>query len=156
MNGRAPYGFWVCGWVALGFCAAVLLGIAWAELDADWNEWGLAAGRGAAALLAGLSAVVTEALWRARPWVWRASLALAVAYAAVVLGAASIGDGGDLGAAIFLLTVSAVVVVPMLAYIRARAKVMWPKQPPQRSTAPIAVPRPYPPMHPAPRPGGRP
>ena len=155
MKGRTPFGFVVCGWVALCFCVAVLLGIVWAELDANWNQWGLTAGRGAAALLAGLSAVVAEALFRARPWVWRASLALALAYAATLLAAGSLGDGADLGAALFFLMMSAVVVVPMLAYIRARAKVMWPKQP-QQPVAPVAVPHPSPPMHPAPHPGGRP
>jgi hypothetical protein len=158
MKPRTPFGFALCGWVALCFCVAVLLGMVWAELDANWNEWGMVAGRGAAALLAGLAAVVAEALFRARPWVWRASLALALAYAATLLAAGSLGDGADLGAALFFLMMSAVVVVPMLAYIRRRAKAMWPNQPPPHSTAPIAVPRPSPPMHPAQRsgPGGGP
>jgi hypothetical protein len=152
MKGHTPFGFVVCGLVALCFCVAVLLGIVWAELDADWNEWGLTAGRGAAALLAGLSAVVAEALLRARPWVWRASLALALAYAATLLAAGSIGDAGALAATVLLLTVSSVVVVPMLAYIRGRAKAMWPKQP-QQPVTPIAVPPPSRPMHPAQRSG---
>lgn len=37
----------------------------------DGDGYGALA-RGATALLAALSGVVTEALWRARPWAWRA------------------------------------------------------------------------------------
>ena len=153
MNGRTPSGFVVCGWVALCFCVAVLLGMVWAELDANWNEWGLAAGRGAAALLAGLAAVVTEALWRARPWVWRASLSLALAFAATVAVAFGADGGDDLEVAISVLLMCAVVIVPLLVYIRNRSKALFGHPRPPHA-APIAVPRPSPP--PAPRTGGRP
>ena len=148
MKGRAPFGFWVAGAFSAWFCVAMVVIVCVADPDYD-GAW-LAVGRGAAALLAVLAAVVTEALWRARPWVWRASLALAVAFSVAVLV-----TFGDMEEALGVLLASMVVVVPLLAYVRSRAKAMWPKQPP-RSTAPIAVPRPSAPMHAAPRPGGRP
>jgi hypothetical protein len=148
MRPRAPFGFWVAGAFSAWFCVAMVVIVCVADPDYD-DAW-MAAGRGAAGLLAVLSAVVTEALWRARPWVWRASLALALAYAVTILVACGI-DFSWVG----VVLASAVVVVPLLAYIRGRARMMWPGQPPQ-SAAPIAVPFPSPPMRPAPRPGGQP
>jgi peptidoglycan/LPS O-acetylase OafA/YrhL len=143
----------VAGALSAWFCVAMVVIVCMADPDYD-DAW-LAVGRGSAALLAVLAAVVTEALWRARPWVWRASLALALAYAVIVFVATSADPASNVGEAFALLIASAVPLVPLLAYIHGRAKAMWPNQPPQ-STAPIAVPPPSPPMHPAPHPGGRP
>jgi peptidoglycan/LPS O-acetylase OafA/YrhL len=96
----------------------------------------MALGRGVAALLAGLSAVATEALWRARPWVWRASLTLALAYAAAVLVAFSADSMSSIMDGVAVLLVSATVVVPLLAHVRRRAKAMWPKPPPRPAARP--------------------
>jgi peptidoglycan/LPS O-acetylase OafA/YrhL len=148
MKGGAPFGFWAAGALSAWFCVAMVVMVCVADPAYDDDAW-LTLGRGAAGLLAVLSAVVTEALWRARPWVWRASLALALAYAVIVFVSTTADPASNVGEAFALLMASAVVVVPLLAYVRSRAKVMWPKQPP-RSAAPIAVPRP------APRPGGQP
>ena len=153
MKGRAPFGFWVAGAFSAWFSVAMVVIVCVADPDYD-DAW-LAVGRGAAAQLAVLSAVVTEALWRARPWVWRASLALGLAYAVIVFVSTATEPGSNVREAFALLMASAVVVLPLLAYIHGRAKVMWPKQPPH-SSAPIAVPRPSPPMRAAPRPGGQP
>jgi peptidoglycan/LPS O-acetylase OafA/YrhL len=151
-----PFGFVLCGFGSLCVCLAALVALVLMELEADFSDWRVPAGRGAAALLAMLAAVMTEALWRLRPWVWRASLALAMAYAATVIVGFSTYHPPKVGEALFVLMASAVVAAPPLVYIRRRAKAMWPKQPPPHSTAPIAMPRPSPPMHPAPRPGSRP
>jgi hypothetical protein len=134
MKGRAPFGFWVAGACSGWFCLAMVMAVCMADpaYDGGWMVE-----RGVGAVLAVLSAVVTEALWRARPWVWRASLALAVAFSVGLL----VMLRRDMEEALGLLLASMVVVVPLLAYIRSRAKVMWPKQPPQPA-APIAVPRP--------------
>ncbi|HET7232536.1 MAG TPA: hypothetical protein VFJ16_21180, partial [Longimicrobium sp.] len=81
---RTPTGFYVCG-----LCSAIL-GVLLAV-----GLWSMEAGnhveaeeilvRGVLAVLAALSAVATEALWRARPWAWRASVALAVAWGVTVM-----------------------------------------------------------------------
>jgi hypothetical protein len=143
----------VAGAFSAWLCLAMVVIVCVADPAYD-HAW-MALGRGVAAVLAGLSAVATEALWRARPWVWRASLTLAVAYAVAVLVAFGADSMSSIMDGVGVLLVSATVVVPLLAYIHRRAKVMWPKPPP-RSAAPTAVPRPSPAMHPAPRPGGRP
>jgi peptidoglycan/LPS O-acetylase OafA/YrhL len=153
MKPRVPFGFWVAGAFSAWLCLAmvVIVGVS----DTLWHgEWVVLI-RAVAMLLAVLSAVATEALWRARPWVWRASLTLVVAYAVAVLVAFGADPMSSIVDGVAVLLVSATVAVPLLAHIHRRAKVMWPKPPPQPAP-PAAVPRPAPPMHPAQRPGGRP
>lgn len=151
-----PFGFVLCGLGSLLVCLAALVALVLVEIEANWSDWRVPAGRGAAALVAMLAAVVTEALWRARPWVWRASVALTLVYAVIVVAGFSTYHPPKVGEALFVLTVSAMVVALPLFYIHRRARAMWPKRPPPHSSAPIAAPRPAPPMHPAPRPGGLP
>jgi hypothetical protein len=155
VRGRAPFGFWVAGVFSALFCVFMVMILFEGDPEHTLKGPG-AAFRGAATLLAVLAAVVTEALWRARPWVWRASLALALAYAVIMFVGTAADPASNVGEAFALLMASAVPLVPLLAYIHGRAKTMWPKQSSTQPTAPIAVPRPSAPMHPAPRPGGRP
>jgi hypothetical protein len=73
------------------------------------------AGRGAAALLGALSLTAADALWRARPWAFRASAALAATtLATVVAGGIVSGDLAGAGASLML---AVVFLVPTLAYV---------------------------------------
>jgi peptidoglycan/LPS O-acetylase OafA/YrhL len=155
MKQRVPFVFGVASVFSAWFCLVTTGFVCFADPTDDYG-WTVA-GRGAAALLAVLAAVVTDALWNARPWVWRASLALAVAYAVSAFVATSTDRGSNLLDPVFGPAVSGVVVVVLLACIYFQVRAMRPKQPswPQ-STAPIAVPRPSAPMHPATGPGSRP
>jgi len=112
--------------------------------------------RGAAGLLEVLSAVVTEALWRVRPWVWRASLTLALAYAVIVFQALMAEPGGHVSDGMLALTISGVVVVPLLVYINHRAREIWPPRHPRRPFNPVRVPRLSPRRRPWQRSGGAP
>ncbi len=125
MRQPTPFGFWVAGAFSAWFAVAmVVVALSVNPWDGDWTAVWF---RGAAAFLAGLAAVVTEALWRVRPWVWRASLALAVSYA-VILSVVLMGEPhARIGDTIAALMVSAVVVVPFLLYIRSRALEIWPR-----------------------------
>ncbi len=77
-------GFEVAGAGAAGFAALMAAGLF--RLDAAGGRaWLTLLARGAAALLAALSAVAAEALWRARPWARRAALAVAAVYAAAAV-----------------------------------------------------------------------
>ena len=75
--------------------------------------------RGTLAGLGALAVVATEALWRVRPWAWRASAALAHIVAAVGWGAAAGGWEG-VGLAAVYLFLSSFVVVPILANLYQR------------------------------------
>ncbi|HET7461949.1 MAG TPA: hypothetical protein VFJ82_11905 [Longimicrobium sp.] len=116
MSTRTPTGFYLAG-----LCSAVFTGVmAWMVVQFGlWTHDGSLRVRAAAALLAVLGAVATEALWGARPWAYRASAALAVAYGASILALAFAqrGMGGVLGAC-WLLVASAVVVIPIVSYVR--------------------------------------
>ncbi len=128
MKPSAPFGFYVAGCFSAWFGAMLL--IALVSMDAPGaNQWNGLLGRGSVALLAALAAVVTEALWRARPWVWRASLALALAYVAVVLAAFTGSDRGGIEVAVGVLAGSSTVLVPLLMYIRHRSRRLWPPAP---------------------------
>ena len=145
MRPRTPFGFWVAGAFSAWFGVAMLVTALSLQPHGDVTTMLF---RGGTALLTVLSAVVTEALWRVRPWVWRASLALALAYAVIGFAVFATEPGSGTGDALGLLAASAVVVVPLLAYIRGRAQDFWPRQPSPRSSAPIPVRRPPPPMPP--------
>ncbi|HYH78662.1 MAG TPA: hypothetical protein VEX86_02670 [Longimicrobium sp.] len=154
MKPKVPFGFFVAGCFSAWFTVMMVLGVLSLN-PLSGGEWSFA-WRGAAALLAALGAVVTEALWRARPWVWRASVVLAVAYAAVVL--VGFGAPGDdsLEAGIGILVASAVVVGPILAYIRYRAQTLWPPLPAPYARVQVSPPRPRGPVRGAPGTGARP
>ncbi|HET7461952.1 MAG TPA: hypothetical protein VFJ82_11920 [Longimicrobium sp.] len=137
---KTPFGFFVAGacaaWFGFWMVMVVLYGMNPADDGVSWTSSPL--GRGAASVLAALSAVVAEALWRARPWAWRASVALAVVYAAAVLAvSATVRDG--VGTGLTVLLASSVVVGPILAYVRGRSRNLWP---PARARARPPVPAP--------------
>lgn len=157
---RTPTGFYVASVCAASFGALMAVMVLLMD-QGDGLVWRAIPGRAAAALLAALSGVAAEALWRARPWAWRASLALAVAYAALVTLFSVVGNEGGLVAALWILISSGVVVVPLLMYIRSRSAALF-GTPPVRY--PVHRPLPYgpqpPPLHrppppPPPLPAGR-
>jgi len=100
--------------------------------------------RGAAGVLAALSIVAAEALWRPRPWAYRASAALALAniLSALVVCTLMMGVNG-LGLACGYIFFSSVVVVPILAavYQGTIASTGVPPRP-RPVPAPVAVPAP--------------
>jgi len=137
---QTPFGFFVAGACAAWFGFWMVVAVATMDPVRDGGPWSSPLARGAAAVLAALSAVVVEALWRVRPWAWRASVALAAAYtAAVVAVFATTHDGMEV--AIPVLLGSSVVVGPILAYVHNRSRVLWPRTPP-RAGAPVPAPRP--------------
>jgi len=126
MAKRRPVGLKI-----LALCAALFAALmALLLLDADGY-----AGRGATALLGALSLTAADALWRARPWAFRASAALALATLATVLaGGVASGDLAGVGAWLLL---SVVFLLPTLAYV---ASVMATLHPP--AAAPARAPSP--------------
>jgi len=116
---RPPFGFYLAALCAVGFGARMVRAL----LEAD-------AARGSrlcAALLAALSAVAAEALWRARPWAFRASVTLA--FTAALLGAATVVAMRDpfiRAVAPALVGAGAIVVIPILMYLHHRSRQMWP------------------------------
>jgi len=116
MKPRTPSGFWLAG-----LCSAIFTAVmVWMVVrQPSWRYDEFLSTRAAAALLAVLGAVVTEALWGARPWAYRASAALAVAYGAVIaaLAFAQRGMDGVMGAC-WLLVPSYVLIVPLVSYVR--------------------------------------
>lgn len=146
MSSRTPVGFYVAAIFAATFGA--LMALAVLALDGEsWHPWETVLLRGPAAVLAALSAVAAEALWRARPWAWRASLALALAYGALVtLICVVMRELQGVFAAIWILLVSAPVVVPLLLYIRNRSADLF-GTPFVRRPAVYATPPVSPPLH---------
>jgi len=124
---HTPTGFYIAGLFSAGLgmvsLAAFLDGPA-GNAPADLVR------HGAMASIAVLSFVATEALWAARPWAWRASLALALAFAAEWLAAWATDPGGGLVNGIIVVgTFSCVFLVPLLVYIRNRSRRLWPPPP---------------------------
>ncbi|HEU4559016.1 MAG TPA: hypothetical protein VFS20_14245 [Longimicrobium sp.] len=118
MRSHTPGGFYFAALCAAAF-GAVMVAV---MLPADESL----VVRAPAALLAALSGVAAEALWRARPWAYRATLTLALAYAAVVTLICVAGDGLDgLEAAFWILFFSAWVVLPIVLYVRDRSSTMF-------------------------------
>lgn len=111
--------FFFSGLFAAGF-AALMVGLL-ATLPGARGSAEVWLGRATLAVLGALAVVAVEALWRVRPWAWRASSALALAHtlAALAWGAARGGwDGvGMAGAYLFF---SSFVVVPILANLYQR------------------------------------
>jgi len=133
---RTPLGFYVAAVCAAVFGAAMvrlaLVPFWWGHLDVLV--------RAAALVLAGLSAVAAEALWRARPWAYRASLALAVAYACVLAIKGFLNDGMDgVVTAVWMLILSAIVVVPLVAYVRHRSEDLFGPTTPRRPRPVLAA-----------------
>ncbi|HEU4559023.1 MAG TPA: hypothetical protein VFS20_14280 [Longimicrobium sp.] len=81
--------------------------------------------RGAGVLLLSMGLITTEALWKARPAAYPASLALAVSWfvaVPAVAAMAAVAEPVFLQRAALLLGASAVGVIPMLLYIRHRSR----------------------------------
>jgi len=115
---RTPAGFYLAAFCAVAF--GLLMARAALRLGSLTGD-DTALVRAAALLLAALSAVVAEALLAARPWAYRASLALAAAFAGVVV-LDGLGDGAPgFSWAVARLIVSAIVVGPILVYVRERS-----------------------------------
>ncbi|HET7461953.1 MAG TPA: hypothetical protein VFJ82_11925 [Longimicrobium sp.] len=127
MKPDTPIGFYLCGIISAAFCAATVA--AQFSLSPVGGESpGRLAVRGLSMLLVPLAAVVTEALWRARPWAYRASVTLAVVYASTLAAAAVATRGTEMmGSVLLWMFGSTVVVVPMLGYIHARTEQLWPR-----------------------------
>jgi hypothetical protein len=99
----------------LGICAALFAG----AMAILLLEGGSAAYHAAAGLLGMLALVTADALWQARPWAFRASAALAVAFVAVVaVGGYVVHDVGGTFALLFL---SIAVIGWALVYIHRQA-----------------------------------
>ncbi|HET7232537.1 MAG TPA: hypothetical protein VFJ16_21185 [Longimicrobium sp.] len=71
---RAPTGFIVAGAGSASLAVAMMICLARPSLG---DAWSVAPVRLAFALVGVLAVVATDASWRARPWAWRASMALA-------------------------------------------------------------------------------
>lgn len=76
--------------------------------------------RAAVGSLAGFSFIAAEALIRARPWFFRASLALVAAYALTVLVLCILAAGVAPGilATLMVMVFSSVIIIPILAYVQ--------------------------------------
>jgi hypothetical protein len=119
-----PLGFILCGVMSMCFSALALLLLVAAETEGGSGAAGVVT-RGAAVLLLSLGLITTEALWKARPWAYPASLALAVSYfvSLSAVGALVAVEAPDsLWWAGLVLGVSAVMVIPMLRYIRHHSR----------------------------------
>jgi len=106
MAKQRPVGLAILALCAFLFAALMALLL----LDADGH-----ARRGAVALLGALSLTAADALWHGRPWAFRASAALALAFAAAIVAAGSAwGDPAGTGACLLLIVVF---LLPALAYV---------------------------------------
>ena len=149
MSSRTPAGFYFVSVCAAAFGAIMAMVAGLMENLGNPEETILI--RAVAGLLACLSGVAAEALWRARPWAYRASLVLALAYAAAVTQLSLGLEGVDgLMAAFWILLFSAWVVVPTLAYVNDRSnRLFGPRRPrspvPPSPAPPRPVARPVPP-----------
>jgi len=162
VSSRTPTGFYLAALCVAAF-GALMAGILALGLDGE-GTWHTLLGRASAALLGALSALAAEALWRARPWAWRASRTLAGSYVAVVaVLCIAIGEAAAVFVALGILIPSAMVVAPLLMYIRNRSADLFgtpfiPRPPVYRGAphpSASALHRPPPPPPPLP-PGRRP
>lgn len=117
-----PRSFMVSGMFAAGFAAGLALAVAvWPAHDPR-----AVAVRGTAAFIAALAAVTAEALWRRRPWAYRACAALALAHTAAAVAWFVVLMGVDgLGAAGGYLFFSGFVVVPIMVTVREDAAALF-------------------------------
>lgn len=140
MSSRTPAGFYFASVCAAAFGA--MMALWFMATDESGREAEVIALRGAAAVLAALAAVAAEALWNARRWAYRSTLALALTWTASVtlLSLGLMGLSG-LGVAFWILFLSAWVVLPIVLYVRDRSSTMF-GTPPRRRPAPQ---RPLPP-----------
>jgi hypothetical protein len=144
MSSRTPAGFYFVSMCAAAFGGCMALVAALMENLGSPRETLLV--RALAGLLACLSGVAAEALWNARPWAYRASLALALVYAAAVtLLTLAVEGVGGLMVAFWILFFSAWVVVPIMMYVRNRSSTLFGTPRPPSPVPPRRVTRPVPP-----------
>lgn len=128
MSARPPTGLRLLALGAAIFACTMVLGV----LAAESTMMG-----GPAGLLGVLAAVAAEALWHGRPWAFRASVLLAMAYFVVVLASPALIPAQALFAVAFLF-LSGGFVIAALFYIRrqiaalAQASSQTPKAAPGR------------------------
>ncbi|HSU13868.1 hypothetical protein [Longimicrobium sp.] len=125
-------------YAGLAFCAAVI-GVVLAALavypaaPGAWNAWGVVF-RGAGVLLSALALVTAEAIWRVRPWAYRAGAALAWSTIGcfVVPALAGLLMGELLGAFGMLLAAGFIAfpVLPMVGYLRRMHPQLHPRPQP--------------------------
>jgi uncharacterized membrane protein (DUF2068 family) len=135
MSSRTPAGFYfvsVCA-AAFGTGMALVAGM----VDNLGNPWATILIRAVAGVLACLSGVAAEALWNARPWAYRASLAYVAAVTLLTLGVYGL-EG--LLATIGILLFSACVILPIVMYVRDRTDRLF--GPPRPQPRPAPLPRP--------------
>jgi hypothetical protein len=111
------------GLVVAGMLAGlmgILLCAVFVALQPDDISHAVAA-RGAVGLLAAFSFIAAEALIRARPWFFRASVALVAAYGATVLALCilAMGVGPGIVGTMQVMILSCVIIIPGLAYLHA-------------------------------------
>lgn len=136
MRKRPPFGFYLAGALAAAFAVLMARG---ALLRDSWTEGDLAM-RGCALLLACLAAVVTEALWTARPWAYRSSLALATLFGGMVLAMGTFNGGFEgLTGTIAVLAFVGTVVVPLVVYVRERSADLFGTRTPRRPRPVLAA-----------------
>jgi hypothetical protein len=119
---RLPVGRFLCGMVTLCFTAAMLF--QWASAERDPVTFDVVF-RGGCMLLVMLGVITTEAIWRARPEAYRASVALAVCFAAWVMRGA-VQQQNVIESAWFLAS-CAIVYLPVLRYLRGPLRPLWPR-----------------------------
>ncbi len=119
---RLPVGFFLSGMLSMAFTAVMLFLLVLGETDTGAGN--AVVFRGVAVLLASLGAITTEALWKVRREAWAASVALAVCFAAWVMGLAAADD--FLGGGVVALAICSLVVGPILRYLYVRSRQMWP------------------------------
>ena len=125
MSARTPRGFHVAAAFAAAFAALMALALAWMPTEGA-PGWATVAARASCALLAALAGVAAEALWRPRPWAYRASAALALAHTVAALAWCITLMGLDgIGAAGGYLFFSGFVVVPILVTVHEDAAVLF-------------------------------
>jgi len=144
MKPRAPFGFYFAGLFAGLFGTAMLAVVIVADAGGA-DLWGTLFLRTGAAALAALSGVAVEALLFARRWAYPATLALALGYAAGVMAFSVYASGSILGlfAALIVLIVSALVVLPVVFFVRDASISLF-GIPRPRPAAPQPVMRPAP------------
>lgn len=128
-----PRGFVLCGVFSLCFSFIILTLLVVMEVDGDVGRLSgplAMAVRGAGVLLLSLGLITTEALWKARPAAYPASLVLAASWFVLVPATAAMAAVAEpvfLRRAAFVLGVSAVGVIPILLYIRHHSRRLWPR-----------------------------
>jgi hypothetical protein len=118
-----PLGFFLCGMLSLFFSGAMGFTLLIIEIDGH----GSALQRGLMVLLLSLEIITTEALWDGSPAAYPASVSLAASFVAAMV-AGLVLHPYDWPMYLLVLAATALVLVPVLVYLRRRARHFWPSQ----------------------------